>query len=87
MLAVITIYSFLTSLRVNAVDVLYASMPIYIYLQPEILGLLLEPLLDAQENDLYTEPYAAIDLGSYLALYYPKRLTHGCRGKLSKCDG
>ena len=32
--------------RVNAVDVIYAAMPIYVYLNPDILGYLLNPLLE-----------------------------------------
>ena len=39
-------------------------MPIYLYLQPEILGLLLEPLFQHQEADLYPNQYSMHDLGS-----------------------
>ncbi|KAL5536145.1 hypothetical protein ACEPAF_4250 [Sanghuangporus sanghuang] len=48
---------------VNAVDVLYSAMPVYLYLNPAILGYLLSPLLDYQESTQYTNPYAAQDLG------------------------
>ncbi|KAL5533549.1 hypothetical protein ACEPAG_9 [Sanghuangporus baumii] len=48
---------------VNAVDDLYSAMPIYLYLNPAILGYLLSPVLDYQESTQYTNPYAARDLG------------------------
>lgn len=50
--------------RVNAVDVLYAALPLYIYLNPEIIGMVLKPLLEAQDDPLYTLPYAAQNLGT-----------------------
>ena len=49
--------------RVNAVDVIYAAMPVYLYFNPEILGYLLSPLLEYQESSQYSNPYAAQDLG------------------------
>ncbi|KAL5519656.1 hypothetical protein ACEPAH_1339 [Sanghuangporus vaninii] len=49
---------------VNAVDVLYSAMPIYLYLNPDILGYLLRPLLEYQESPQYTNSYAAQDAGS-----------------------
>ncbi|PAV15277.1 hypothetical protein PNOK_0903800 [Pyrrhoderma noxium] len=49
--------------QINAVDVIYAAMPIYLYLNPDIIGYLLSPLLDAQSSSLYFNNYAAIDLG------------------------
>ncbi|KAL5508744.1 hypothetical protein ACEPAG_4723 [Sanghuangporus baumii] len=49
---------------VNAVDVLYSAMPIYLYLNPDILGYLLSPLLEYQESPQYTNSYAAQDPGS-----------------------
>ena len=48
---------------VNTVDIIYASMPIYLYLNPSILGYLLSPLLEYQEGSQYTNSYAAVDLG------------------------
>ncbi|KLO07712.1 DUF1793-domain-containing protein [Schizopora paradoxa] len=47
---------------VNAVDVLYASFPMYLYLDPAIGGYLLKPLLVAQDTPQYTQPYAASNL-------------------------
>ena len=49
--------------RVNAVDVIYAATPIYLYLNPDILGYLLKPLLEYQESLFYQSPFAASDLG------------------------
>ena len=50
--------------RVNAVDVIYAASPIYLYLNPDILGYLLRPLLEYQESHFHQNPYAARDLGN-----------------------
>ena len=47
----------------NPVDVLYAAMPAYLYLWPDLLGYLLSPLLEYQESSQYTNPYAAQDIG------------------------
>ena len=47
----------------NAVDVIYAASPVYLYLNPEILGYLLRPLLEYQETHLYPNSYAARDIG------------------------
>ena len=49
---------------VNGVDVIYAASPIYLYLNPEILGYLLRPLLEYQESHIYPNSYAAIDIGT-----------------------
>ncbi|KAH8111927.1 DUF1793-domain-containing protein [Phellopilus nigrolimitatus] len=49
---------------VNAVDVIYAALPVYIYFNPAIVGYLLSPLLDYQSSAQYQNPYAAQDLGS-----------------------
>ena len=49
----------------NAVDVLYASFPMYLYLDPELGGYLLKPLLEAQQDPAYNSEftYAASNLG------------------------
>ena len=49
--------------RVNSVDVIYAAMPLYLYLNPSILGYLLKLLFEYQESDPYQSSYAARDLG------------------------
>lgn len=51
---------------VNAVDVLYAAFPMYLYLNPDLGGYLLRPLLVAQDTSQYTQPYAAQGLGQFL---------------------
>lgn len=39
-------------------------MPAYIYLWPDLLRLLLEPLLEYQSTSLYFNVYAAQDIGT-----------------------
>lgn len=56
--------SMLFSLRNPSFEVFNGSVPIYLYLQPEILGLLLEPLFLHQEAGLYPNQYSIHDLGS-----------------------
>ncbi|KAF7378302.1 hypothetical protein MSAN_00255600 [Mycena sanguinolenta] len=51
------------SQRVNPVEVIYAALPAYMYLEPNITGALLEPLLEYQNSSSYTNPFAAPDLG------------------------
>lgn len=54
--------------QLNAVDVIYSAMPIYIYLNPNITGYLLKPLLELQSNAqgvTNTKDYAAVDLGTF----------------------
>ena len=55
--------------RVNSVDVIYAAMPIYLYLNPAILGYLLSPLLTYQESVQYQNNFAAQDLGMIPSLH------------------
>lgn len=52
------------SLRITISNKFNVSTPIYLYLQPEILGLLLEPLFLHQEAGLYPNKYSMHDLGS-----------------------
>ncbi|KAI0049509.1 hypothetical protein FA95DRAFT_1489040 [Auriscalpium vulgare] len=54
--------------RVNAVETLYASFPVFMFVDPTLGAPLLEPLLRFQTSDFYTNDYAAKDLGSD----YPK---------------
>ncbi|KLO07007.1 DUF1793-domain-containing protein [Schizopora paradoxa] len=46
------------------VDVLYAAFPMYLYLNPDLGGYLLRPLLVAHDNPLYSQPYAARGLAT-----------------------
>ncbi|KLO07018.1 DUF1793-domain-containing protein [Schizopora paradoxa] len=48
---------------INAVDVLYAAFPVYLHLNPDLGGHLLRPLLVAQDNSKYSQPYATRGLG------------------------
>ena len=50
--------------RVNAVETLYSAFPAFMYIDPTLGGLFLEPLLRLQEFSEYTIPYAAPDLGA-----------------------
>lgn len=50
--------------RVNAVETLYAAFPAFMYIDPKLGGLLLEPLFRLQASPKYTIPYAAPDLGA-----------------------
>ncbi|KAH8980366.1 hypothetical protein EDB86DRAFT_569871 [Lactarius hatsudake] len=50
--------------RVNAVETLYSAFPAFMYIDPGLGGLFLEPLLRLQASQLYTYPYAAADIGT-----------------------
>ncbi|KAH9021366.1 hypothetical protein EDB84DRAFT_1402960 [Lactarius hengduanensis] len=50
--------------RVNAVETLYSAFPAFMYIDPTLGRLLLEPLFQLQASPNYTIPYAAADLGS-----------------------
>ncbi|KAH8111989.1 DUF1793-domain-containing protein [Phellopilus nigrolimitatus] len=51
--------------RINSVDVIYAALPVFIYLNPAIVGYLLSPLLDYQSSTQYQNAYAAQGLGPF----------------------
>ena len=53
---------------VNAVDSLFGSFPIYLYLNPALAGHLLTPLLEYQEDASYSNPYAALNLGNTVVI-------------------
>ncbi|KAH9027085.1 hypothetical protein EDB85DRAFT_1868559 [Lactarius pseudohatsudake] len=48
--------------RVNPVETLYSAFPAFMYIDPDLGGLLLEPLFRLQASPKYTNPYAAPDL-------------------------
>jgi len=52
------------SSRGNAVETLYSAFPAFMYIDPKLGGLLLEPLFQLQASPSYTIPYAAADLGA-----------------------
>lgn len=51
--------------NVSTVDVTYPGTPVFLYLDPDYLGLLLAPLLEFAENGGWNQPYAQHDLGSH----------------------
>jgi hypothetical protein len=44
---------------------MYAAMPAYLYLNADILGYLLRPLLEYQNSSQYPNSYAAQNLGAW----------------------
>ena len=50
--------------RVNAVETLYSAFPAFMYIDPKLGGLFLEPLFRLQAFTEYTILYAAPDLGA-----------------------
>ena len=50
-------------IRINAVDVLYGAMPVFLFLNPAILGYLLQPLMVSQEGAQNQNAFAALDVG------------------------
>lgn len=62
-----------TIASVNTVDTLYAALPAFLYLNPEIAGYLLSPLLEYQDSSAHTLSYAARNIGSF----YPNATAEG----------
>ena len=56
----------------QTVDVIYPHFPVQLYLNPTLLRLLLEPLLDNQERGLFPKKYSIHDLGTH----YPRCIGH-----------
>ncbi|MFC0433854.1 glutaminase family protein [Kutzneria buriramensis] len=50
--------------NVSTIDVLYPAMPVFAYLDPQYLRLLLEPVLDYAETGGWPKAFAEHDLGS-----------------------
>ena len=50
--------------QVNAVETLYSAFPAFMYIDPKLGGLFLEPLLRLQASPMDANPYAAPDLGA-----------------------
>ncbi|KAH9041442.1 hypothetical protein EDB84DRAFT_1267178 [Lactarius hengduanensis] len=48
--------------RVNAVETLYSAFPAFMYIDPGLGGLFLEPLFRLQASQIYTNLYAAADI-------------------------
>ncbi|MER6978938.1 glutaminase family protein [Streptomyces carpinensis] len=58
--------------NVSTIDVTYPAMPVFLYLDPQYLGLILEPLFDYSENGGWPKKFAEHDLGSS----YPNATGH-----------
>jgi hypothetical protein len=60
--------------NVNTVDVIFPAHPAYIYTNPTLVKLLLEPLFENQEAGLYPNKYSMHDLGTHYpnATGYPQ---------------
>ncbi|KIK65815.1 hypothetical protein GYMLUDRAFT_158671, partial [Collybiopsis luxurians FD-317 M1] len=52
------------SQRINPVEVIFAALPAILYFNASWVGYLLEPLLRYESSGLYTEDFAAEDLGN-----------------------
>jgi len=50
--------------NVSTIDVTYPCMPVFLYADPDYLGLILAPILDYTENHGYPKTFAPHDLGS-----------------------
>ena len=51
--------------NVSTIDVTYPCMPVFVYLDPNYLSLILAPILDYVENNPYPKTFAPHDLGSH----------------------
>jgi hypothetical protein len=58
--------------NIQTVDVLFPSMPIFLYSNPILLKYLLDPLFENQEAGLFPQTYAMHDLGAS----YPRAIGH-----------
>jgi len=58
--------------NMSTVDVIYPAMPVFAYLDPGYLGLLLAPLLDYAEHGGWPKMFAEHDLGTH----YPRATGH-----------
>lgn len=58
--------------NMNTVDVIFPAHPLFLYTNPELLRLVLEPLFENQESGQYPNDYAMHDLGAR----YPNATGH-----------
>ncbi|EMD40769.1 hypothetical protein CERSUDRAFT_111353 [Gelatoporia subvermispora B] len=61
-----------SSEKINTVDVLYATLPLFLYLDPAMVKLSLLPLLEYQATGQYPNEWAVHDIGTT----YPQALGH-----------
>lgn len=69
-----------STLSVNTVDVLYVAFPALLYLNPELAGYLLSPLLEYQDSPAHTLSYAARNIGELPRLLRDLLWTHLIEG-------
>ncbi len=62
--------------NVQTVDVLFPASPVFLYMNPELLRYLLEPVIDYAESGYWPEPFSPHDLGST----YPNATGHNDGG-------
>lgn len=66
-----TYYLFLKEISsdgdIQTVDVIFPTMPIFLYLNPDLLGRMLDPIFIYTEAGLFGQDYALHDLG-YVSL-------------------
>lgn len=62
---------------VNSVETLYSAFPAFLYLNPDLVGYLLTPLLEYQESGAYTLPYAPQNLGNSYPVATGNNSAHG----------
>lgn len=58
--------------NVNSADVVFPTMPIFLYFNPDLLRRTLQPLVEFQEGGLYPHSYAMHDMGTH----YPNATGH-----------
>ncbi|KAL2831158.1 hypothetical protein BDW59DRAFT_7533 [Aspergillus cavernicola] len=58
--------------NMNTVDVIFPAHPVFLYTNPELLQLLLQPHLEIQESGHYPNSYAMHDIGAH----YPNATGH-----------
>ncbi|KAI8932173.1 hypothetical protein NX059_011055 [Plenodomus lindquistii] len=65
--------------RANTVDVIYSALPFWLYANPELLHLVLDPVFEYQESGLYENQWAMHDLGASYpsAVGYIDEYNHG----------
>jgi hypothetical protein len=62
--------------NVSTVDVVYPSLPAFLYTNPELVRLILDPILTYTESGNWTQPFCVHDLGSS----YPNATGHNDGG-------
>ena len=62
--------------NVSTVDVMYPSFPVFLYTQPRLLKMQLDPLLDYPESGNWPQPFAEHDIGAH----YPNADGHNDGG-------